>query len=1035
MLFFAASVAVAVSCAPEGGVTQGTVVPTGSIAPEGGDTGDGGDALALPGLLDTSDEQIPDDDEVRTGTLDNGLRYYVRENDRPGGRADLRLAIRAGSVNETGENTGVAHFVEHMLFNGTEQFPENELIDVLRGFGASFGADINAYTSYDETVYSLDVPNAGESFETGLSVLEQWLSHATFDPAQVEAERGVILDEWRQSTQTTDGRLFDVAQELYLAGSAYAGRDPIGTDASIQGVPQPELQQFYDDWYRPDNAAVIVVGDIDASDVVDAIEELFAPATPRSAAMPERPATNFAIETLPDFALHADPDQTSVDVEVDLPIPALTGTGTAHLRAQVLDQIVYQALVHRLDQDVSAGVAPFDGITTGSNSIVDSLDAPALYAFTDAARVDATLQALLDEYERANRFGFTDAEVVLAKSSVQAGFDAQYAGRDTKSDPEFADEYVAHFLTGSPYPEIEAFHEISTAMVDAMAPEAIDARFRARWANSAPHVIISAPVTAAQAGLLPTEDEVLALIGGLAARQLEPRSAGRELPDELMVRPQPEEPVSAGPLLDDADDFFDPVEIVFPNGARVLAVSNDIVDGQVVFQATSPGGTSLVDDDDVVDALFGAGIVLSSGVGEFNPSEVQELLADRDVELNAWMTPYDENFYGNVGTSDLEVLFQMMHLSMTEPRFDPVTLGNFRRFEEPIIADPGSEPDTAGYDALVDARYAGELRYTSLPSVDEFSTLDLEGIERVWRDRYGDASDWVFAFAGDFDIDELTGLAASYIGTLPGDGTVETWIDVEPSAPLGVVERTVRAGTGETASLTLLFTSPVASVDGGLRASADLVTEVLNTRLTDVVREQLGESYSPSAYTYIRNDPDPVVETYVFVTGAPDRIDAVGDLIVREFTDLATNGPSDREFDGAFAQVQEDYAFIDNDTFVQELVNDAIWPSRSIDEYFDQYVRARRVDGPRLPHVHRPPRPGRSVHRGHRDPALIVRCRCGGRRPAPCATRGSTGRDRRSGRPVRRPPGPPAVARGRARESTRAWPPHRRRTADRRSLR
>ena len=283
VLFFAASVAVAVSCAPAAGVTQGTAAPSDSAAPRRRpDDGGPVDAFALPGLLDTSDEQIPNDDDVRTGTLDNGLRYYVRENDRPGGRADLRLAIRAGSVNETGANTGVAHFVEHMLFNGTEQFPENELIDVLRGFGASFGADVNAYTSYDETVYSLDVPNDDESFDTALSVLEQWLSHATFDPAQVEAERGVILDEWRQSTQTADGRLFDVAQELYLAGSAYDGRDPIGTDASIQGVPQEELRQFYDDWYRPDNAAVIVVGDIDAGDVVDAIEELFGPATPRS---------------------------------------------------------------------------------------------------------------------------------------------------------------------------------------------------------------------------------------------------------------------------------------------------------------------------------------------------------------------------------------------------------------------------------------------------------------------------------------------------------------------------------------------------------------------------------------------------------------------------------------------------------------------------------------------------------------------------------------------------------------------------------
>ncbi len=945
VLIFAASMAAASACAPANAVTEGSAVP---IDPGGVGTGAAGAdrsaPLALPGLLDASDEPIPNDDRVRTGTLDNGLTYYVRENDRPGGRVDLRLAIRAGSVNETGADTGVAHFVEHMLFNGTEQFPENELIDVLRGFGASFGADVNAYTSYDETVYMLEVPNDDESFGTAMSVLEQWLSHATFDPAQVEAERGVILDEWRQSTQTTDGRRFDVVEGLYLAGSAYAGRDPIGTDTSIQSVPQAELRQFYDDWYRPDNAAVIVVGDIDADDVVDDIEDLFGPATARTPNMPGRPDNAFTVDAEPAFALHADPDQTSVDIEVALPIPATTGTGTAALRAQLLDQIAYAALVRRLDQDVSAGIASFDGIDETSNSVVDSLDAPALFAFADADRAGAALQAVLDEYARADRHGFTDAEVVVAKSTVQSGLDAAYEGRSSKPDPEFADEYVEHFVRGAPYPAVGDAYEPMTAVIGAVTPAAIEARFRARWANSAPHVVISAPATSVRAGLLPTEDDVLGMIAALDARQLQPRAPGRDLPDELTARPQPVEPVSVGALFDQADDYFDPVEIVFPNGARVLAVSNDIVDGQIVFQAVSPGGTSLVDDADVVDALFGTGVVLGSGVGDFNASELDELLADRDLDLNAWMTPYTDNFYGTVGTDDVEVLLQLVHLSMTRPRFDPVALGNVQRFQQPIVADPGSEPDTAGYDALVDARYGNELRYTSLPSVDEFASLDLDGIERVWRDRYGDAGDWVFVFAGDLDVDELRDLAASYVGTLPGSGQVETWIDVEPAPPQGVVERTVQAGTGQSASITLLFTSPVATVDGTLRANIDVATEVLNTRLGDVVREQLGESYSPSAFTYVRNDPDPVVETYVYVTGAPDRIEAVGDLVVREFADLAANGPGEREFDGAYAQVREDHEFIDNETFVDELVNDAIWPTRSIDEYFDEYTALDAVD-------------------------------------------------------------------------------------------
>ena len=285
----------------------------------------------LPGLLDDSNEKIRNDAAVRVGVLDNGLRYYIRQNDNPGGKAELRLAVKAGSVDEFGPSTGVAHFVEHMLFNGTEQFPENELIDVLRSFGAAFGADINAYTTFDETVYELTVPNQQQSLQAGLNVLEQWLSHATFDPDQVIAERGVVLDEWRVRTQSLDGRLFEVAERMYLAGTAYADRSPIGTDDSISGMTDIELRDYYDTWYRPDNAAIIVVGDIDVDDVEADIQRLFGPAVSRAE---PRTAIEVGFETTlePAYGLHADPDQRTVDVEVTLPLPTFDGNGTASWR-------------------------------------------------------------------------------------------------------------------------------------------------------------------------------------------------------------------------------------------------------------------------------------------------------------------------------------------------------------------------------------------------------------------------------------------------------------------------------------------------------------------------------------------------------------------------------------------------------------------------------------------------------------------------------------------------------------------------------
>ncbi|MFW2335026.1 M16 family metallopeptidase [Ilumatobacter sp.] len=885
----------------------------------------------LPGLLDLSDEPVPNDGAVRTGTLANGLVYYVRQNDNPGAKADLRLAIRAGSVDELGADTGVAHFAEHMLFNGTEKFPENELIDTLRSFGAAFGADVNAYTTFDETVYTLTVPNAEESVETGLNVLEQWLSHATFEEAQVVAERGVVLDEWRVRTQSTRGRLFDVAQELFLSGSPYEGRSPIGTQASIESMPRDTLTGYYDTWYRPDNAAIVVVGDIVVDEIVADLERLFGPAAGRAASVPTRPDTTFEVDLESDVGLHVDPDQQTVDVEVTLPLPAVESEGTLGVRAELIDAMIYDALVRRLRQDLAAGTAPFDDVTRGGNSLVDSLDAPALYAFTDAARVDATLVALLDEYERAFRFGFTPEETDLARETIRAIFDARFEGRESNQDSDYASTLVEAFLDGAPYPSIPDEHAIATATLDAVTPDALAVRFAARWTNSAPHVIISAPE--AVAGEIPNEAEVLAVIADTPTRDVSPRGQQRELPEVLMLRPEAQAPLSVESVVPQGDSLFDPVKLVYPNGTTVILNTNTIVEGQVFYQGASPGGSSLVADDDVVDALYAADIVTSSGLSGFNQSELAQITAGTDAAVSAWIDPYVDHFAGSAATADLEVLLQQLHLYMTQPRVDTVALNQVRSRVGPVVADPSSDARAAGDDALLDTRYPGELRYASLPLPAEFETLDTDGVDRVWRSRYGDASDWVFVFSGDFDMDTAVALTDSYLGTLPGSGQEERWIDVGNPPPPGVSRAEVTAGTGDTATVTMLFTSPIPDIDARLRVTADVATELIQARLTDVIREQLGESYSPSAVSFITTDPDPVIETFVFVTGSPDRITSIADLVVAELDDIGTNGPSEQEFFNAFAQVQESLNFVNNGAFVQELVDAEIHPQRELEDY------------------------------------------------------------------------------------------------------
>lgn len=900
----------------------------------------------LPGLPSDADDPFPDSIEVRTGTLDNGLRYYVKHNDRPGAKASLRLAVDAGSIDELTAVTGVAHFTEHMMFNGTDEYPENELINVLREFGANFGPDINAYTSFTETVYQLEVPNDDASVDQGLNVLDQWLNAATVTEADTVAERGIILDEWRIRTQTVSGRLFEIAQGMYLSGTPYEGRSPIGASADIEAMAAATLREFYDTWYRPDNSAVIVVGDIDVDAVETMIQERFASAAPRvDGEFPARNSVTIELATTADFALHSDPDQSTVDVEVTLPLPAIASTGTLGLRADLYDELIYDIMIRRLGRDVASGQAPFDDIGPGTNSFVPELDAPALYAYTDADRVDETLRALLEEYERTFRSGFTDDEVATAVEASRSEWDSLLTQDGERQDAAYADTFVANFLDDEPYARIADRYGAAIEELEAVTADGLAERFQARWTNSAPHVIISTPEIDESA--MPTRDEVLAMVEAVPTEERPEREQLGELPDALMDRPDAIEPVDEVGMTDYVWAQFDPIRYEYPNGVEVVLNPNQIVQGQVQLAGTSPGGLSMVADDDVIDGLYAARVVAASGLAEFDPAEFAEITSAEQASVSADIGVYTDTWSGEAATGDVEAMLQMIHLYMTQPRFDPVGLNQVVQRVQPSVDDPSINPGQAGTDALYEQRYGGEVRYSVIPTSEQFETLDLDGVERVWQERFGDASDWVFVITGDFDRAEMLDLVGSYLGTLPGDETLDEPADFTASPPEGVAEVTVTAGSGDTASVEMLFTSEIESISTRNQELVDAATAIIDARLTKIVREEFGDSYSPSITSYLAQDPTPEVQTYVYVTGSPDRIEAIADLVLAEITDIREGGLTEEEFANSFAPLVESYGFVDNGQYIRELTRELMVADYDLDAYvlnFETITDVTRAD-------------------------------------------------------------------------------------------
>ncbi len=922
----------ATACAPGSGVTTDSAVridgadPMVSTAPPVTSATSGG----LPTLT------APDPDTV-TGTLDNGLRYLIRDNDNPGGKAELRLAVDAGSVLEDERQLGGAHFLEHMLFNGTERFPKNELVDVLRGFGAGFGADINASTTYDETVYQLTVPNDDDIVETGLDILEDWLSFATIDPDDVEAERGIVLDEWRSRSQTSDGRVSDAFAAFHLAGSDYDGRSPIGGREAIDTIAARDLRRFYDDWYRPDNASVIVVGEIDPDQVEEWIVDRFADATargsdPARADLTVEPAVATRVEIVGDREL------AEGFVRIALPLPArpvVAESVEADEQRSILDRLAFEIIATRLDNEALRGAAPYERAGASSASFVRGLDAPQITVDVGGDGVSGSIEAIVDEFERVERFGFTQPELDRAVASSRSSAERNYDGRGSRQDASYADEYVRHVLEDEWYVTAEQELAFVSAVLDAATTESVAEVFVERYVDAGAHAFVAVPDF--ELGAVGTAEELTAVIDGVGDRDLEPPTVEAAIGDALMDRPEPVEEVSKEPLADNPfTDALDPIVLEFQNGVRVsLNTTARIVEREVFFEARSPGGLGAVSDSDVPDAAALGAVIGDSGAGDFDRVALDAFLDDKSVSLSPSVDPFTDAMSGNAATDDLEILFQLVHLLMTRPHADTSAVDRYIDDQLPFAEDPSIDAGYAGLDALLDARY-DEPRFL-LPTPETLATVDAEGIERVAAERFGNARDWSFSLSGDFDVDDAIELARAYLGTLPSDASADPLSFDEPPPPDGAVTVEAIAGQGDAANVSFLFTSKASSARRD-DIVARVVREVIGNRLTDFIREELGDSYSPFASVDLGGGATPTAETYISVSTAPELIGEVSAAVLEQLASLRSDGPSAQEFANATATVGEQLNFISNAQINDEVLDVLVDPAgnASFDDFTNQ---------------------------------------------------------------------------------------------------
>lgn len=686
------------------------------------------------------------DDNTTVGVLDNGLTYYIRRNGSPGSSVSMQLAVAAGGVNEDPLGTGIAHFLEHMMFNGTEEYPGNTLDSALRTIGAEIGPDFNAFTSDSATVYQLTVSDEANRVDTAMNILSEWAHAATIEAAEVAAEAPIVREELRLRDETPDGKVFGFFEESYYADTPYEGVQVSGTPELIAATTPEELRAYYERWYVPENMAVVVVGDMSVGALEDLVEKHFGEIP--SSGDPGRPDT--AVEQLRQVALvetWTDPELANTYVSVDIPIQAWDAGTVGGNDLAVLQTLAGILIDNRLSEGVSTG--RLDLRRGHGGWFTFNADLSYLGFNIDADDLVAGTEVLFTELEGSLQNPFTSDELQRAVDAVVAAEEQRLAEAGSAQDHQLAFTYVQHFLSGVDARNVEDSVFANIDKLDSITLDEVNNHWGWMLTEAAPLVIAVGPddeTVGSREDHLAAIERASTAVVDIAADEL------AEI-DVLINAPDPVEET-----LRSNHDKNEGFMLGFDNGTKVFFAPSDIAEGQVSFVTESPGGRAMLSAEDGPIAPLAIDIVGASGVGDWEPVQVERFLADRDAGLRPYIADFSEGFSGGSSTEDVETLFELFHAVMTGPRADAVPLSQQRQFALDRLEFAERDGPTASDVALLDARTGGG-RFAAVPDQQAVESIDDAQVMSIWNDRFGRLDDHLIVIVGDVDEDTIVELS------------------------------------------------------------------------------------------------------------------------------------------------------------------------------------------------------------------------------------------------------------------------------------
>ena len=838
------------------------------------------------------DAPIPVGPQVKVGKLDNGLTYYIQRNARPERKLELRLVVKAGSILEDEDQRGLAHFVEHMAFNGTTNFRKHELVSYLQSIGVGFGADLNAYTSFDETVYILPIPtDKPENLTKAFQVLEDWAHGVRFDADAIEKERGIVLEELRLGKGASDRMGKQIYPRLFN-GSKYAERLPIGREDVLRNFKPETLKRFYRDWYRPDLMAVVVVGDVDPARAEKLVKQHFArlknPANPRPrdyAAIPARADTEALVVT--------DPEANGNAVLIRYPVQPVRELGTIGAYRDELVQSLFGTMLNqRLAELAQLPDAPYLGASSSLGKLT-----PRYHSYNSSAAIGPrgalpAIAALVQENERARQHGFGEQELERAKKNLMRTYEQAWNERAKSDSATYAAEYIRNFLQDEAIPGIDTEWRYVQQLVPGISlAEMNDYAQRTVPADSGKLVLYTGVSKGDKQPDAPTGDQLLAAVSAAARLPVEPHDE-KLLATRLMERPAQPGKITA----EEHDKALGLTRLTLSNGVKVILKPTDFRNDQVMLSAARPGGQSLFPDRDILNARFSNAIVASMGVKDFTPFDMRKILAGKAAGVTVGLGSYSDVIAGASGATDIETMLQLLWLKFADVRRDEGLFHAYIDKQAEIARNQSGLPGRYFNDALVAALYNNHPRAPRTLDAEEYAKIDLDRSIDIFRQRFSSAKDLTFILVGSFDEQQIRPLLATYLGTLPTPDIPVAFRDVGLRPATGVVKREVRSGSEPKSTIALTFTGPAEFTEAEqLRLSA--LIEVTNLRIIEVLREKMAMIYGGGASGTLSKIPYGNYSVGISLPTGPEHVDKVIAATFAEITRLQQNGPDAAELD------------------------------------------------------------------------------------------------------------------------------------------